>query len=191
VTGTPASFIARSRLFFIVGLLALVIALVLVGTTLLSERAISSGLLQRSGPAVGALAPDFRLMDASSGAPVSLSSLRGKPVWINFWASWCPGCKDEMPAIEKVYQRHHASGFQVLGINVQESRDTALSFVSSGNFHWTFLLDSDGRTADLYYVNGLPYHVFIAPNGTIKAIYPGILDEKGMDNYVQQILKNP
>jgi len=178
-----------SRLFLGVGVLALVISLVLVVPTLLSGRRSPDAAGRKIGPNAGDIAPSFELNDATTGQAVSLSSLRGKPVWLNFWASWCQGCKDEMPVIETLYRKYRSAGLQVVGINVQESPDTVREFASSHGLDWTFLLDSDGRTADRFFVNGLPYHVFIGPDGVIKTIYPGVLDEEGMEAYVQQIVK--
>lgn len=190
MTGAPTSSIfTPSRVFLGIGLLALALGLVLVVPTILAGDRSSNVEGRQVGPNVGDLAPDFELKDATTGQPVSLLSLRGKPVWLNFWASWCQGCKDEMPIIESVYQKYRPSGIQVVGIDVQESPETVLGFISSNGFNWTFLLDNDGKTTDRFFVNGLPYHVFIGPDGVIKAIHPGVLDQAGMETYIQQILK--
>jgi cytochrome c biogenesis protein CcmG/thiol:disulfide interchange protein DsbE len=177
-----------ARLFLSAGLLTLAMAVVLAVPSMLSGRISNYGVGAVSGPNPGNLAPGFSLADASTGSVTGLSALKGSPVWLNFWATWCPGCKDEMPLIERVYQKHRASGLQVVGINVQESPETVRSFIRANSFMWTFLLDSGGRTADLYYVNGLPYHVFIGADGIIKAVHPGILDEKSMNDYINQIM---
>lgn len=180
--------LSPSRFFLAGGIVALAFALVLVVPVMLAGRG-SNGAAIPAGPSVGIAASDFVLTDAVTGKQVSLASLRGKPVWLNFWASWCEGCKDEMPLIEKLYAKYRNEGLQVVGVNVQEKPDTVRDFISSNGFGWTFLLDSDGRVTDLYFVNGLPYQVFVGPDGVIKALYPGVLDEKRMDEYVGQLLK--
>ena len=181
-------FITPSRLFLVGSLLVLGVVLALVGPRLLSGRP-AAGEGQATGPAVGLLAPDFELTDALSGEQVRLSSFKGRPVWLNFWASWCPGCVTEMPRIQKAYERYGSDGLVVLGINVQETPEEARRFVTDRGFKWTFLLDRDGRVTDLYYVNGLPFQVFIGPDGVIKAIRPGEVQDSDIEGYLQTILQ--
>ncbi|MEO8289313.1 MAG: TlpA disulfide reductase family protein [Chloroflexota bacterium] len=185
---TSSRTIAPSHLFLGTGLLALVLAVVLVVPTMLAGKPSGAAALAY-GPSVGSIAPDFRLQDALTGKSVDLASLRGKPVWLNFWASWCSGCKQEMPDIQKLYAQYSPQGLQVIGINVQESANSVRDFTAANNFRWTFLLDTDGRVTDRYYVNGLPYHVFIGTDGIIDAIYPGQLGSAEMEGYIGRILK--
>ena len=141
------------------------------------------------GPAVGMIAPDFELTDAVTGERVRLSSLRGRPVWLNFWASWCEGCREEMPLIQQNYDAHKDDRLAVLGINVQESCTAVREFTRDRAFNWThFLLDSDGAVTDSYYVNGLPFHVFIARDGTVAAIHPGVIRQPQANDYLARIL---
>ncbi|MDQ3930821.1 MAG: redoxin domain-containing protein [Chloroflexota bacterium] len=123
---------------------------------------------------VGSVAPDFELKDINTGQSVKLSELRGRPVWVNFWASWCPPCAQEMPEMQKLYDRYRQSGLALLGVDVQESEEAVRSF-TAGKFDWTFLIDSDGKVVDRYWVGGLPTHVFIDEQGVIRAIYAGAL----------------
>jgi cytochrome c biogenesis protein CcmG, thiol:disulfide interchange protein DsbE len=184
----PATFLTPSRLFLVGSLVVLGVVLAVVGPRLLSGRP-AAGEGQATGPAVGLLAPDFELTDALSGGQVKLSSFRGRPVWLNFWASWCPGCVREMPRIQQAYERYGQDGLVVLGINVQESPEQARKFATDNAFKWTFLLDRDGRVTDLYYVNGLPFQVFIGPDGVIKAIRPGEVLDSDIEGYLQTILQ--
>jgi peroxiredoxin len=123
---------------------------------------------------VGSIAPDFELTDITTGQTVGLSKLRGKPVWVNFWATWCPPCAQEMPAMQTLYNQHRGSGLVLLGVDVQES-DTAVRAFTRGKFDWTFLIDPDGKVVDRYMVGGLPTHFFIDKDGVIRAIYAGAL----------------
>lgn len=123
---------------------------------------------------VGSVAPDFELKDINTGRMVKLSELRGRPVWVNFWASWCPPCAEEMPEMQKLYDRYRHSGLALLGVDVQESEESVRSF-TNGRFDWTFLIDPDGKVVDRYMVGGLPTHFFIDERGVIRAIYAGAL----------------
>src|SRR5437867_3055657 len=112
---------------------------------------------------VGKQAPDFTL-PTLAGTKVSLSQFHGQPVLINFWASWCLPCREEMPELVRSYETHKAEGFMVLGLNLTYS-DTppdVQAFVSE--FHMTFpvLLDQDGEVAEkLYPLPGVPTSIFI------------------------------
>ncbi|MDQ3705217.1 MAG: redoxin domain-containing protein [Chloroflexota bacterium] len=148
--------------------------------------AIFSGWRMLSGPGtavssapqvrarVGSIAPDFELRDINTGQMVKLTELRGRPVWINFWASWCPPCAEEMPEMQKLYDQYRHSDLALLGIDVQESEEAVRKF-TDGKFDWTFLIDADGKVVDRYMVGGLPTHFFIDKTGVIRAIYLGAL----------------
>jgi thiol-disulfide isomerase/thioredoxin len=125
---------------------------------------------------VGALAPDFTLVDALTGESVSLASLRGKPVWINFWATWCPPCREEMPEMQQFYEKYHAQGLAIVGVNVQESDSQVQQYVKEGAFTWTFVLDPEGTTTDRYLIGGLPSHFFIDAEGVVQAVHMGGLE---------------
>lgn len=131
---------------------------------------------------IGSIAPDFELRDINTGQMVKLSELRGRPVWINFWASWCPPCAEEMPEMQKLYDRYRHSDLALLGIDVQESEESVRNF-TDGKFDWTFLIDTDGKVVDRYMVGGLPTHFFIDKTGVVRAIYLGALSpDSGMSH---------
>src|SRR5215203_4808649 len=88
---------------------------------------------------VGSLAPDFELRDVKTGEVVKLSEMRGKPVWVNFWATWCPACKEEMAEIQRYYERYKGDGLVVIGVNVQESESKVREFVGQGGYDWSFV----------------------------------------------------
>jgi cytochrome c biogenesis protein CcmG, thiol:disulfide interchange protein DsbE len=165
----------------------LIVAGIVVPSLLNASSSSSTGL--RTEPKVDSLAPDFALTDAVTGESVSLSSYRGNPVWLNFWASWCEGCREEMPLLKSAYALHKDQGLALLGINVQEPRDTARNFIMSNNLDWTFLLDRDGKVTDLYWTPGIPHQVFIGKDGVIAAIHAGVLHESDVERYLALILK--
>ncbi|MGI8588399.1 MAG: TlpA family protein disulfide reductase [Chloroflexia bacterium] len=136
--------------------------------------------------AQGAPAPDFSAPDLD-GQAVDLHSLRGKPVWINFWATWCVPCKAEMPLMEQKYQQYRDSGLVILGVNVQESKQTIRSWVA-GKFDWRFLPDAEGKLANLYQVEGVPTHIFIDRAGVIRSVHVDQLSAPGMDAALAPIL---
>jgi cytochrome c biogenesis protein CcmG/thiol:disulfide interchange protein DsbE len=181
-----------SRLFLLGSLIVLAAVLALAGPNLIGQ---AGGANQAAtgapkvGPGIGQLAPDFELTDALTGERVRLSSLRGRPVWLNFWASWCEGCREEMPLIQQNYDARKGDRLAVIGINVQESQAAVREFTRDRAFAWTnFLLDSDGKVTDLYYVNGLPFHVFVARDGTVAAIHPGVIRQPQANDYLTRIL---
>lgn len=124
-------------------------------------------------PKVGSRAPDFELVDLNTGQPVTLSSLKGKPVWINFWATWCPPCKEEMPIMQKLYDEYKDKGLVILGVDVQEKESDVSPYIKEGGYSWTFVIDTTGKITDSYYVGGLPSHYFVDKDGTIQAIIIG------------------
>lgn len=139
------------------------------------------------GPFAGYLAPDFTLPD-TAGAPVSLHSYRGHPVWINLWATWCGPCQTEMPEMQKLYTRYQGQGLVILGVDVQEDAGRVTAFVTKGGFTWPMLLDHDGLVARHYYLTGLPMHVFVDRAGGIQMIGSGGLTTAAMTEGLRRIM---
>ncbi len=148
-----------------------------------------SQLAENRPPAVGVIAPDFALKDANTGQTVTLSSLRGKPVWINFWASWCPPCKLEMPDMQAAYEQYKSQSLVMLGVDIQESADTVKQFTTSHKYGWTFLLDADGHLTDRYLIQSIPTHLFVSKDGVIKAIHAGPVGKDNLKGYIEEITR--
>jgi cytochrome c biogenesis protein CcmG, thiol:disulfide interchange protein DsbE len=125
-------------------------------------------------PRTGFLAPDFSLVN-QSGQSVQLSSLRGHPVVLNFWASWCSPCRTEMPALEKVYQEMKNQGLQILAVNTTYQDDPASAgrFAQERQLTFPILFDLDGKSSQQYQVRALPTTYFIDSDGSIQEIVVG------------------
>lgn len=134
----------------------------------------------------GKEAPDFALKDLA-GNVVRLSNLKGKPVLVNFWATWCPPCKEEMPAIEKAYQKYRDLGWVFLGLDMKEDAATVSKFVKDGKYSWTFLLDSDGHAAASYLVTGVPESYLVDRNGLVQDFKIGGMSYQEFDSKLAKI----
>lgn len=113
-------------------------------------------------------APDFTLPDPDN-KKISLKSYRGKLVFLNFWASWCGPCREEMPAMERLYQEFKGKGFEVVAINVKDTRKDALAFVKELKLTYPILLDPEGQVGLLYGAWGLPATYLIDAKGVVLA----------------------
>ena len=140
------------------------------------------------GTAVGNIAPDFTLAKLD-GSKVRLSELRGQPVVINFWATWCPPCRDELPIIERVYAMYRDKGLTVLAVDLQEDSSTVQQFVTQKKMSTTVVLDSQGMAARLYRVNAVPSTYFIDKDGIIRAKQIGGMSQSIMTSGVEAALK--
>jgi peroxiredoxin len=144
-----------------------------------------------AAPQQGFLAPDFSL-PTSSGEIITLSDLRGQAVLINLWATWCPPCRAEMPAIEKVYNEYKDEGFVVLAINMTHQDDpfNIAPFVAEHGLTFPILLDETGATARAYQLRSLPSSFFIGRDGIInEVVIGGPMAEALLRTKVEEILK--
>jgi thiol-disulfide isomerase/thioredoxin len=144
-------------------------------------------------PRRGFAAPDFTL-ETLDGPQLTLSELRGHPVMLNLWASWCLPCRVEMPAIERVYQRHREDGLVVVGLNVtsQDSEAAARLFVQEFGLSFPIVLDRDGAASARYELMGLPSTYFIDREGIIRqVIIGGPMSEAVMLSHIQDLLQEP
>ena len=133
------------------------------------------------------IAADFDLMDVD-GQRHTLAMYRGKIVIVNFWATWCPPCRFELPAMEKVWERLKNKGVVILGINVGEDADTIFTFTADYPVTFPLLLDSDSSVTNKYPVIGLPTTYVINPQG--RLIYKAIGTRNwNEDALVKQILE--
>lgn len=139
------------------------------------------------GPLEGQLAPDFDLADPN-GARTRLSSLRGRVVAINFWATWCPACQQELPALAEAYRQFAQRGVIVLGVDLREEAGAVTAFAGSFGLEFPLLLDADGSVSNAYRVLGIPTTVFLDSAGVVRARHIGPLTVEKFAEYVQPLL---
>jgi cytochrome c biogenesis protein CcmG/thiol:disulfide interchange protein DsbE len=122
----------------------------------------------------GFLAPDFTLTTLE-GESIRLADLRGRAVIINLWASWCPPCRAEMPALQRVSQDFPPNDMQILAVNLtsQDSREEAAQFAQENSLTFPILLDETGEVGALYQTSALPTTFFISADGTIREMIVG------------------
>jgi len=142
-------------------------------------------------PKEGFTAPDFTL-DTLDGGKLTLSELRGHPVVLNLWASWCLPCRKEMPAIGEVYERYENEGLIVIGLNLtsQDSRSDVSAFVQELGLTFPIALDADGSVRDRYQLLGLPTTYFIDQRGIIRSVVVGgPMSEATIQSKVEDLLQ--
>ncbi len=169
---TFLKFLQDSRRWTAVLIIVAVLGIGWIGLTAAPSSATTGGLIPSPRP--GFLAPDFTL-DTINGEQITLSDLRGQVVVINLWASWCPPCRAEMPAIEAIYQANKDAGLEVLAVNTtyQDDEGAAAQFARDFGLTFPILLDRDGAVSNRYQLQALPTTYFVDRQGVIREVIPG------------------
>ncbi len=128
-----------------------------------------------SSPQESKIAPDFTLTDLK-GESVSLKAFKGKPILLNFWASWCGACRYEMPYFQTIFTEK--TEVILLTINIKESQHTVSDFMKRNNYTFPVLLDSDGKVSQKYQIQAIPVTFLIDKNGIIKGVKVGAFQNK-------------
>ncbi len=136
-------------------------------------------------PRLGAPAPDFTL-ESLDGEPVTLSAHRGTPVLLNFWATWCPPCRKEMPDLQR-FSAKYGDRVQLLGVNWGESDDDVRRFLARYDVDYPNLMDRDGRAFVQYRLTGLPATFWIDERGVIRGVWEGAMSESDILNGFRKI----
>lgn len=156
----------KRRIYFILA----VVALALWGIFVLLRKD------YQTGPNIGEAAPSFKL-PALSGGEYSLEDFRGKAVILNFWATWCGPCRQEVPSLEALYQRYKDQGLVVVGVSVdEEGWEPIHEFLQTVPVTFPILLDQDQRVTESYETFRLPETYFIDPQGVVKGKVVGPQD---------------
>jgi cytochrome c biogenesis protein CcmG/thiol:disulfide interchange protein DsbE len=150
---------------------------------------------ETEGLQIGQQAPDFvgksgdqavRLTDLD-GQEVRLADLKGRPVWVVFWATWCPPCQQETPDIRAAYEAHREEGLVVLAIDIQEPAEVVRDYAARYELTYLIALDTYAAIMKTYAVFGLPTHYFIDRDGTIRDRYFGPLTRELMERRIAAI----
>ena len=118
------------------------------------------------------VAPDFRLQ-RRGGGEVSLADLRGEVVMINFWATWCGPCRQEMPLLDELYSRYQRVGFSLLGVNIDDDSGKAMNMVAELGVSFPVLFDAQKDVSRLYAVDAMPVTVILDREGTVRHVHEG------------------
>ena len=123
------------------------------------------------------------------GQPLSLASLKGHPVWINFWATWCPPCQRETPVLRDTYEAHKSEGLVLIAIDVQEPAGAVREYATKYGLTYPIGLDVTGAVFRTYRIFGLPSQYFIDRNGVIRGRYFGPLTRDLAEQQLKVILQ--
>ena len=142
----------------------------------------------RSGETrVGKPAPEFS-MPLLGGGEFRTEDHRGSPMVINFWASWCPPCRQESPGFERVWQRYQDQGIQLVGVDIQDTEEEALAYVREFGLSFPNGRDTDGKITIEYGVIGLPVTFFVSSDGVVEGRWVGALPEDRLESWTQALI---
>ena len=136
----------------------------------------------------GVVAPSFTLRD-TMGQPVSLASLKGKVVAVNFWATWCGPCQEEIPDLAKVYSAHKSKCFEMLGVAEESgARDEVVAVAHKLGVNYPVLLDDDGKAGDAFKIPGYPRTFLIDVDGRIRNVFEGAVERDDLEKALAPLL---
>ena len=182
----------RRIVLFVVASLLSVGLLALLGSQLLvpAQNQSDAG----SSPLIGHPAPDFTLgtlgPHSGSAPTIHLASLKGKPIMLNFWASWCNPCQHEAPLLQRTWQRVQSQGIIFLGIDFQDAQSDGLNFLHTYGITYANVVDSNGATAINYGVTGVPESYFIDCRGVVVHKVTGELSEQTLESNLAMLSRS-
>ena len=135
-------------------------------------------------------APDFTLA-ARGGKSVSLAQYKGQVVMINFWATWCGPCREEMPLLESIYKKYNKVGFTLIGVNVEPDSKAAEAWLKQTPVSFPILFDTQSKVSKLYQVAGMPSTVIVDRKGQVRLIHKGYKsgDENEYQNSIRTLIR--
>jgi len=161
------------------GIRVLLVLILLIGITNLAE---GKGEWKR--------APDFTVKSLT-GKNIKLSELRGRVVLINFWATWCVPCKEELPFFNSLYSKYKRVGLEVLGVNIDKVSSQATGMSETLGLSFPVLLDPSGKVSGLYRIRSMPTTFVVAKDGTIRHVHWGFgpAEPRRYDEEIRNLLK--
>ena len=142
----------------------------------------------RSGKELVGKKTPFFVAPKVGGQLISLEDYKERPLILNFWASWCPPCRDETPGMERVWRKYKDEGVIILGINVQDGEKEAERYISEFGVTFSNALDLDGSITVDYGITGLPVTFFINKKGFVIGRWVGSISEEKLDNWVSSLI---
>ena len=178
----------RSQRYTFIGIALFIVGIMLVLWVALQP---SGGATAVSAPSQsleqGKSAPAFTAA-ALSGGQTALADYDGDVIVVNFWATWCPPCKAEMPGINNFYERYQADGLVVLAVNAKENESLVRPFIESSGFTFPVLLDPVGEIVNQYQVRSFPTTVIIDRDGIVRHIQVGMISEAELEAIIAPLL---
>ncbi len=142
-------------------------------------------------PEVGRAGPDF-LLEQPDGGTLRLSDLQGQPVVLNFWATWCPPCREEMPELVAAYDTHQEHGLVIVGVDLQETDGQVLDFADEFGIEFPLVIDRNGEVAGAWRlggpIEGIPTSYFLDETGVVRAFFYGPMTKESLEERLETIL---
>ena len=159
-------------------------------TRLFAAIVLTSALAASAGAAAPQAAPDFAL-PARDGGDVRLSELKGQVVMINFWATWCGPCRQEMPLLQQLHAKYEPLGFTLLGVNVEMDSAAAQAWLKGVPVTFPILFDRGNSVAGRFGVEGMPSTVFVDRTGNVRYVHRGYKpgDESKYADMIRSLVK--
>ena len=170
------------------GYLVAAATLPLIGLALLGAMLLAARAGAPAGASIGSAAPDFALTDLD-GTPVRLSDLRGRPVVINFWASWCGPCVEEFPLLRRAAEEHADAGLAIVGVVVDDRSEAARDFMARLGATWPAVMDPGARVAQRYGIFGPPETFFVGRDGIVVGRQIGQFSASGLEAKLAAIIE--
>ncbi|MFO1078916.1 MAG: TlpA disulfide reductase family protein [Planctomycetota bacterium] len=165
-------------------------ALAALGTGTASLPATARAATALAPPSASMPAPDFSLAGPKA-SKVSLAQFRGQVVMLNFWATWCGPCRQEMPLLEAMYKKYKPMGFTLIGVNVEPDSKAAEAFLQKLPVSFPVAFDTDSAVSKLYKVQGMPSTVIIDRKGNARVLHKGYRpgDENEYLDYIRTLIR--
>jgi len=144
----------------------------------------------QAGPRDSGMAPDFTITDFD-GRTVTLSELRGEVVIINFWASWCPPCREEAAYLEETWRKYQDQGVVFIGVDYVDTEKEALAYIQEFDITYLNGPDIGTRISQAFNIQGVPETYFVAKSGELRGVHIGPMQSPQLDEKIEELLAEP